>query len=748
MSPDVKSIFGSALAIDAPDRRAAYLDEVCGPDTGLREEVDGLLAAFGKAGDFMCRPAAEVALGKAASHGSLIQTLGAMIGPYKLLEQVGEGGMGLVFVADQQHPVRRRVALKLIKPGMDSRQIVARFEAERQALAMMDHPNIAKVLDGGATPEGGPYFVMELVKGLPITDHCDKNCLGTRQRLELFLDVCHAVQHAHQKGIIHRDLKPSNILVEVHDVRPVAKIIDFGIAKAIGQQLTDKTLYTALAHMVGTPMYMSPEQAGLSSLDVDTRSDVYSLGVLLYELLTGTTPFENETLKKADYDEMRRIIREDEPPKPSTRLSTLQGRVLSTICERHGADLRKLQQQVRGELDWIVMKCLEKERGRRFETAKDLALDVQRYLRDEQVHACPPTVGYRLTKFMRRNKRPLVAAGLMLLVLVGGIVGTTLGMLRATYEANQKEQALTAVRQNERDARAQLFQALWNQARALRHSAQVGARTESLKALDGAAALAQTLDLSDKQMLGLRNEAIACLSQTNLTLERHWRVFQPTTRGFGFDAALRSYAVGEYTQGETGDIVVRRVQDDQEVVRLAGALDLRGDPSFHFSTDGTRLVARDSADQGSNRTTVWDLHRRQPLLRMTGALAFDLHPGGRLVAAALRDHSIRLFDLGTDNDEGTPLPSRWQAPRDPYLCFNATGTKLVVAGGRVSGSSNLGHDHAGPGKAPDPARGCLGKTSLAFGRPSVGRHCRAPHPAARSGIWSNKTSGGASARGD
>jgi serine/threonine protein kinase len=437
-----RSIFMEALEKGTLAGRSTYLDEACGGDATMRRRVEALLASHEQAGSFLGKPAPQRLAEKVVTPERGAGTSreppgadddnpslppsplaivgeparerpGALIGPYKLLEQIGEGGMGLVFVAEQQQPVRRKVALKLIKPGMDSQQVIARFEAERQALAMMDHPNIAKVHDGGATAEGRPYFIMELVKGTPITDYCDRNRLDMHQRLELFRDVCQAVQHAHQKGIIHRDLKPSNILVEVHDVRPVVKIIDFGIIKAIGQQLTDKTLHTGIAQMIGTPLYMSPEQAGLSSLDVDTRSDVYSLGVLLYELLTGSTPVDGETLKKAGYDEMRRIVREDEPPKPSTRLSTLGIGALSTISERRGADPRKLSHEVRGELDWIVMKALEKDRNRRYETASALAADVERYLNDEPVEACPASAVYRLRKYTRRNKVALGTTGLV-----------------------------------------------------------------------------------------------------------------------------------------------------------------------------------------------------------------------------------------------------------------------------------------------------------------------------------------------
>src|SRR5262249_13483816 len=410
-----RDVFDAALAIDDPARRSAYLDQVCAGNPALREHIDGLLSMHGQLGSCLESPVLTPGLVATVLEVPMSEQPGTVIGPYKLLEEIGEGGMGLVFVAEQQQPVRRRVALKVIKPGMDSRQVIARFEAERQALAMMDHAHIAKVHDGGTTLEGRPYFVMELVKGTPITDYCDAQRLSTRQRLELFRDVCQAVQHAHQKGIIHRDLKPSNVLVSVHDVTPVVKVIDFGVAKAIGGPRTDKTVYTQLTQLIGTPLYMSPEQAGLSDIDVDTRSDVYSLGVLLYELLTGTTPFDSETLKQAGYDEMRRMIREDEPPRPSTRFSTMQQATLSTIAQRRGLEPRRLSQQVRGELDWIVMKALDEDRGRRYESASALAADVQRYLEDEPVQACPPSVGYRLGKFARRNRGRLAAsAGLLL----------------------------------------------------------------------------------------------------------------------------------------------------------------------------------------------------------------------------------------------------------------------------------------------------------------------------------------------
>jgi serine/threonine protein kinase/tetratricopeptide (TPR) repeat protein len=443
-SPQLLSIFCEARERPSAVERAAYLDQACGDDAVLRARVEALLRAEPEVGNFLRGDASPPVL-DATADDRVTERPGTVIGPYKLLEQIGEGGFGVVFMAEQQQPIRRKVALKVLKPGMDTRQVVARFEAERQALALMDHPNIAHVYDGGTTASSRPYFVMELVRGVPVTDFCDQNRQSIRERLELFINVCQAVQHAHQKGIIHRDIKPSNVLVTLQDDQPLVKVIDFGIAKATGQQLTDKTLFTNFAQMIGTPLYMSPEQAQMTSLDVDTRSDVYSLGVLLYELLTGTTPFDKERLRTVGYDEIRRIIREEEPPKPSTRISTM-GRAATTASANRKSESRKLSQLFRGELDWIVMKALEKDRNRRYETASAFAADVQRYLNDEPVQACPPSAWYRFRKFARRNKTVLMTSTMVACALV---VGTAI----ATWQAIRARQAegLVQVELREKD---------------------------------------------------------------------------------------------------------------------------------------------------------------------------------------------------------------------------------------------------------------------------------------------------------
>jgi serine/threonine protein kinase/tetratricopeptide (TPR) repeat protein len=421
------AIFNEALDLDSPTDRAAYLDRACAGDPALRARVEELLAVHSRAGSFLESPVVPTI--DPVPRGP-DECPGGLIGPYKLLEKIGEGGMGEVWMAEQRAPMQRKVALKIIKAGMDTRQVVARFEAERQALALMDHPNIAKILDAGATDSGRPYFVMELVKGTPITTYCDQRRLTLRERLELFVPICQAIQHAHQKGIIHRDLKPSNVLIAPYDGRPVPKVIDFGVAKAIGRRLTERTLYTGFGAVIGTLEYMSPEQAELNNQDIDTRSDIYALGVLLYELLTGTTPLSHERVTQAAFTEMLRVIREEEPPKPSTRLSDSK-ETLPAIAEQRHTEPARLPKLVQGELDWIVMKALEKDRNRRYETASSLARDIESYLHDEPVLACPPSAGYRVKKFLRRNKGPVTAVAVVLLALVGGIVGTTWGMFRA-----------------------------------------------------------------------------------------------------------------------------------------------------------------------------------------------------------------------------------------------------------------------------------------------------------------------------
>jgi len=663
--PTNESIFHAARDIPDDDSRREYLREACGGDPGRIALLEALLAAADTPDSLLDCPG--------GSESTLDQPVGArpgdVIGRYKLLEEIGEGGFGVVFLAEQSAPVRRKVALKVLKAGMDTRHVVARFEAERQALALMDHPNIAKVFDGGVTPAGRPYFVMELVKGVPITDFCDKNHLSPRQRLELFLSVCQAVQHAHQKGIIHRDLKPSNILVVMHDVTPVVKVIDFGVAKALGQELTEKTLFTGFAQMVGTPLYMSPEQAGQSGLDVDTRSDIYSLGVLLYELLTGTTPFIKERFKQAGYDEIRRIIREEEPPKPSTRLSQ-STESLAEVSAQRQTEPAKLSKLVRGELDWIVMKALEKDRNRRYETAAGLAADVRRYLADEPVQACPPSAGYRLRKFVRRNRGPVLAVSLLILALVGGVVGTTWGMVRATdAEAGlaANNVTITAEQKHTKDAlgreqraKDDLIQMLYYQ----RVGAAAYARDRSRNGL------AEELLEQCRELRGWEWHYVKRLPFSPILKLPH----DDVVSGVAWSADGRLLASGSLNgsvkvwDARTGDL------------RFPLPALKWGARHVAFSPD-SRLLATGGEDDW---VKLWDISRpdRPPdrwLRRFStgprGLLALAFSPDGRHLAAADRDRKVRCWDV--EGDSEVRLPDDLMVIRG--LAFTPNGKQIVTA---------------------------------------------------------------------
>jgi WD40 repeat protein/tRNA A-37 threonylcarbamoyl transferase component Bud32 len=655
------SLFAAVLDKPTEAERRAFLDAACAGNLRLRQRVEQLLAADRDARGILDRREEAAALLETYRPEPPLAAEQVFAGRFQLRQKLGEGGMGEVWLADQEEPVRRRVALKVIRPGLCSDLLLARFDQERQTLALMDHPNIARVLDAGVAA-GRPFFVMEFIQGVPITQYCNQAGLPPRERLELLLSVCHAVQHAHQKGIIHRDLKPSNILVGLYDGKPVPKVIDFGVAKATGPRLSEQNVSTEVGTLIGTPEYMSPEQAELNNLDVDTRSDVYSLGVLLYELLTGTVPFSCEQLLAAPFHEMLRIIREVEPPWPSARLANSE--TVPAVADARQTEQRKLRAVVRGELDWIVMKCLEKDRTRRYETASGLALDLQRYLANEAVLACPPSAGYRMRKFLRRNRGAVLTASLVLLALVGGIIGTTWGMIRATdaqavaeNEANQKETALAAALQSERDARDQLFLALWNQARAGRFSRQMGQRLDSLAAVARAARI--------QPAERLRHEAIAALALPDVRRVPGWRSTPPGPATVAYGGHYRVYARTD----ARGNISIRSIPDDREVRRIASAPVL-GEYLF-FSPDERFLLGL-----GEGYTLLlWRVADGQPVLRdkLPGCRAHAFSPDGRQLAVSQNEWAL-CFDLATGKEV-----KRWRLPAVARaLVFHPDNRQLAV----------------------------------------------------------------------
>jgi serine/threonine protein kinase/WD40 repeat protein len=640
---DDEALFAVALAKTCADERHTFLMEACAGEPMRLARIEALLRAHEHPDSFLEPPhAAEVP----TTHDIAPEGPGTVIGCYELVEQIGAGGFGVVFMAEQTEPVRRKVALKVLKPGMDTWQVVARFEAERQALALMDHPNIAHVFDGGQTDSGRPYFVMELVKGIAITRYCDNNSLPIRERLELFVTVCQAVQHAHQKGIIHRDLKPSNILASRYDTHPIVKIIDFGIAKAIVGRLSDATLLTHFAQMIGTPMYMSPEQAQPGGVDIDTRTDIYALGVILYELLTGTTPFDAHRLGTAGYDEMQHMIRDEEPARPSTRISTLR-QTASAIAAHRQCDPRRLRSLLRNELDWIVMKALEKDRNRRYDTASAFAADVLRYLHDEPVLACPPSVGYRLRKIVRRNKGPALALAMVVLVLLGGIIGTTWGLIRATdaeataiAEAQQKAQALTAARQSADNAQNQLFRVLLQRARTGRFSGRAGQRFDGLEALAEAAHIARTHRMGEAELLELRSEAVACLVLPDLRRERTLLDQLPHEYWVAIDPDFRYLAWSD----RQGNIRIHRIADGVDTGSIPGPGPATEWVDLVFSPDGARLAVAHHLGGGASQFAVWDIHDGKPGPRRAMEHWFMFSPDSRAIAGVRADGAIAIYE--------------------------------------------------------------------------------------------------------
>ncbi|MBL8763923.1 MAG: serine/threonine protein kinase [Phycisphaerae bacterium] len=566
---------------------------------------------------------------RGVTQGALLEGIGSVVGPYKLLEVLGEGGFGTVYLSEQREPVTRRVALKILKPGMDSREVLARFEAERQALALMDHPNVATIFDAGMSESGRPYFAMEHVRGVPLTEYCDQNKLTTRERLELFIPVCHAVQHAHQKGIIHRDIKPSNVLVTLKDGRPMPKVIDFGVAKAVSQRLSERTIFTEQGRLLGTPEYMSPEQAGTTGLDVDTRTDIYSLGVVLYQLLSGSLPFDSKTLRRAGFDEIVRIIREEEPPKLSTRLSDL-GELQTEMAQKRRSNPRTLVTQLRGELEWITMRSMEKDRTRRYPTAQELAEDVRRYLDNEPVLASPPSLTYRARKFVRRH-RVAVFGGLALgSVLLVGLVGTTAGLARAvaaerraTRDRDAARLAQARAETAEKAERAERDKTEQERQRAEREAAKSQAVSEYLRDL---------LASADPQNQGRDVTVRQTLERSVDLLATSFRAQPETRSAVRQSIALTYMGLGAFEQAE-GQL--REVLRERE--RVFGAESVEVAESLNAL--GLTLYYMGNLDAAERE------QRRSMQLRIN-----LLGPGHHLAAESMNDLALVLRDKGNPSE--------------------------------------------------------------------------------------------------